>query len=157
MERKKHCPPLLAPAQQVSSSDSQLKPVLLSWEDERSGASSTEAGNARSPPLSGPSWAGRCSKSSIDITQMICLYFIVFIVYSFGTKTVDSNKNSKFRGIIHQLSRKKPHRSRLISNNPTKFCATIFFTLQQKIKDGPRGNGTTFKKCGGTFFGGSER
>merc|ERR1711970_660855 len=28
---------------------------------------------------------------------------------------------------------------------------------QQKIKDGPRGNGTTFKKCGGTFFGGSER
>jgi len=28
---------------------------------------------------------------------------------------------------------------------------------QQKIKDGPRGNGTAFKKCGGTFFGGSER
>jgi len=30
-------------------------------------------------------------------------------------------------------------------------------TAQQKIKDGPRGNGTAFKKCGGTFFGGSER
>jgi len=28
---------------------------------------------------------------------------------------------------------------------------------QKPIKDGPRGNGTAFKKCGGTFFGGSER
>merc|ERR1712228_281403 len=28
---------------------------------------------------------------------------------------------------------------------------------QQNIKEGPRGSGTAFKKCGGTFFGGSER
>merc|ERR1712032_209317 len=68
--------------------------------------SSTEAGNARSPTLSSPSWAGQ--RSSIDITH-------------------------------------------------TRFHVTIFSTLQQKIKDGPRGNGTAFKKCGGTFFGGSER
>merc|ERR1712032_1149765 len=68
--------------------------------------SSTEAGNARSPTLSSPSWAGQCS--SIDITH-------------------------------------------------TRFHVTVFSTLQQKIKDGPRGNGTAFKKCGGTFFGGSER
>ena len=71
-----------------------------------SSASSTEAGNARSPTLSSLSWAGQCS--SIDITH-------------------------------------------------TRFHVTIFSTLQQKTKDGPRGNGTAFKKCGGTFFGGSER
>ena len=41
--------------------------------------------------------------------------------------------------------------------SPPKKSVTIFSILQQNIKEGPRGSGTAFKKCGGTFFGGSER
>ena len=122
--KSRHCPPLLAPVEQVSSSvvaivllsfggrrDSGEETCLVELQDggRESGGSSTEAGNARSPPLSCSSWARRWC-SSIDI----------------------------------------------VTSSPS-FDVTIFYTLQQKIKDGPRGNGTAFKKCGGTFFGGSER
>ena len=50
------------------------------------------------------------------------------------------------------------NQSPMSSSSPSSSSlSSLSSSLQKPIKDGPRGNGTAFKKCGGTFFGGSER